>query len=283
MPRELSDLYDELGLTSGYIPCESVPQVQGPLGVVANDLLIDLLDIAVRFARPEISSFRVGATALGASGSIYFGANQEFPGSQLVQTVHAEQAATINAYEHGERAISTLAVSAAPCGYCRQFLKELSFADELRVLINNPQGTSEISLEELLPHSFGPADLGFEQGFFGNAENEIDQVVENELSELALNAARRSYAPYTQAFSGVAIETESRIYAGPYIENAAFNPSVSPLQTALVNLALAGDAIESVGKILLVQRAESPIDHSANCRAFAKSLGAEFLLEILCI
>ena len=62
------------------------------------------------------------------SGNLYFGANYEFPGQALSFTVHAEQAATMHAISFGETGIDLLAVSAAPCGYCRQFLNELTTA-----------------------------------------------------------------------------------------------------------------------------------------------------------
>lgn len=48
-------------------------------------------------------------------------------------------------------------------------------------------------------------------------------------------AAANSYAPCSQEKSGVAIQTtDGQIYYGSYSETVAFNPSLSPLQTALV-------------------------------------------------
>lgn len=279
MRARLVQRYDALTPSGGRLPKEVASDLQHSLQLQTDDFLVELLDVALRFARPEISSFRVGAIALGASGAIYFGANQEYRGTQLVQTIHAEQAAIINAYEHGEKAISKLAISAEPCGYCRQFIRELSFADELECLIGNETGISSLRLDELLPRSFGPRDLGGEQGFFDRKEHGIDHNGVGELSALATSAAKNSYAPYTGAFSGLAIETASGSYSGPYIENAAFNPSVAPLQSALVNLVLAGDTKESISRLLLVQRSDAPVDHSAHCRTFAASLGVEFLLE----
>src|SRR5206468_5952186 len=53
----------------------------------------------------------------------------------------------------------------------------------------------------------------------------------------ALDAARKAYAPYSKSPSGVAIRSASgRTYRGSYIENVAFNPSLSPLQVALTGL-----------------------------------------------
>ena len=61
------------------------------------------------------------AVGLGASGALYVGVNLEFARLPLYNSVHAEQFLLVNALHHGERAIQRLAVSAAPCGHCRQF------------------------------------------------------------------------------------------------------------------------------------------------------------------
>ena len=50
----------------------------------------------------------------------------------------------------------------------------------------------------------------------------------------ALQAARRSYAPYTKNYAGCALKTsDGAVYTGRYAENAAYNPSISPLQSAI--------------------------------------------------
>lgn len=49
-------------------------------------------------------------------------------GSTSPGQVHAEQSLLANAAWHGESALERLAVSAAPCGHCRQFYSELACA-----------------------------------------------------------------------------------------------------------------------------------------------------------
>lgn len=68
------------------------------------------------------------AVGLAASGAAYIGVNLEFAGAPLSQSVHAEQFLAANLLLHGERRLRTLAVSAAPCGHCRQFYSELADA-----------------------------------------------------------------------------------------------------------------------------------------------------------
>ena len=64
----------------------------------------------------QISGFRVGAVAVGESGTSYLGGNVEFRHQGLEHVIHAEEFAITNAINHGERSISHLAVSMAPCG-----------------------------------------------------------------------------------------------------------------------------------------------------------------------
>ncbi len=73
------------------------------------------------------------------------------------------------------------------------------------------------------------------------------------LLDKALKAAAKSYAPYTRAPSGIAMQTDSNIYCGSYIENAAFNPSLSPLQSALANLFAEAESPLSIRRVILVE------------------------------
>jgi cytidine deaminase len=69
----------------------------------------------------------------------------------------------------------------------------------------------------------------------------------------ALAAARRSYAPYSKSYAGVAVRTsDGTIATGAYAENAAFNPSMSPLEVALSQLNLAGRTFETIEDAVLV-------------------------------
>ena len=68
----------------------------------------------------------------------------------------------------------------------------------------------------------------------GDAADEL-AAVQIKLREAAAAAAQRSYAPYSGAAAGVALLFEDgRIAAGSYLESAAFNPSMPPMQAALI-------------------------------------------------
>lgn len=214
------------------------------------DDLLTLLPQAAAFARPPISNFRVGAIARGTSGKLYFGTNLEFAGEALSFTVHAEQSAVVHAWMSGETGIDVVATSAAPCGYCRQFLNELVTARELLVVMPNESR----SLSELLPSSFGPRDLGIDGGLLQPENHGLGLADEKDaLAQAALQAANMSYAPYSKSFAGVAVRTkDGRIFSGAYAENAAFNPSLSPLQAALSQLNLGGAGWGDIAEAVLV-------------------------------
>jgi cytidine deaminase len=118
----------------GCIPAALVARLAAE-GMPLEQLMLDLIPVAQTHAIPPISKLDVGAVSLGKSGALYFGANYEFPGGALGFTVHGEQAAVAEAISFGESGIEMLAVSAAPCGYCRQFLYELTTASTLQILL----------------------------------------------------------------------------------------------------------------------------------------------------
>lgn len=127
------------------------------------DLLPLLVPLAASSAVTPTSAYPVGAAALGRSGAIYLGANLELPRAPLAAAVHAEQAAVACAAQAGEGGLVRIAVSAPPCGHCRQFCNELAGAEALEFVFEEAggrgRGASASTLADLLPRAFGPADL----------------------------------------------------------------------------------------------------------------------------
>jgi cytidine deaminase len=234
------------------VPVEQVASLADEHGVSVAELQARLVPLAAeRYALPPISGFRVGAVARGSSGAFYLGANLELPGTTLGSTVHAEQSAVANAWLGGEEGLAAIAVSAAPCGHCRQFLNELTTAATLEVLV---AGREPRLLAELLPESFGPADLGVRAGLMSPRANGLALDSSDPLVLAALAAAEASYAPYSRAFAGVALETATgAVYTGRYAENAAFNPSLTPLACALALRALGGGGGAALTRAVLVE------------------------------
>ncbi|WP_448189615.1 cytidine deaminase [Azospirillum sp. sgz301742] len=235
-----------------------------------------LLPLAALYARPPISGFRVGAVALGLSGALYLGANIEFPGQALSCSVHAEQAAVANAWANGERGLSALAVSAAPCGYCRQFLNELANPPGI-LLPNRPA----VPLAALLPDAFGPRDLGVAGGLMEPADHGLVIPDADPLVQAALAAANASYAPYTGAHAGVALRTaDGAVFQGRYAENAAFNPGMAPLQAAVAQFVLSGRRIEEVTAAALVEHPAKSSHADATRTLLASFSGAPLTVAL---
>ena len=121
-----------------------------------------LLEVMTRAYAPY-SKFAVGAVVCSTSGALYTGANVE--NAAYPQGWCAETSALAAMIMAGETRLAEIAVIAAgqdictPCGGCRQKIRE--FADpDARVLCYGPEGLrATYTLDELLPHAFGPDHL----------------------------------------------------------------------------------------------------------------------------
>ena len=112
------------------------------------------------------SGFRVGAALLGKSGKVYTGCNVE--NAAYSPTNCAERTAVFKAVSEGEREFTAIAVVGgkgdtlselcAPCGVCRQVLAEFCDGD-FRVVLGTPENVQTYRFAEILPLSFGKANL----------------------------------------------------------------------------------------------------------------------------
>lgn len=239
--------------------------------------MLELLAEAQSYARPVLSNFRVGAVVLGTSGSLYMGANIEIAGQSLNQTVHAEQAALANAFMHDEPGIEAIAMSSAPCGHCRQFLYEFAGDRDIEILL---PGQPAIALSTLLPRPFGPRDLKVAEGPLSRTKLVV-QSVDVDTTQAARYAAANAYAPYSNSPSGVAIRSRrGSVYRGSYIENAAYNPSLPPLQVALVGMALANEDFRDIAEVVLAEAANNSISQLSATKSVLAAIAprAEFRL-----
>lgn len=237
----------------------------------ADTLAFALLPLAAACAQAPISNFQVGAIAQGLSGNFYLGANMEFSAVQLQQTVHAEQSAVSHAWMRNERGLRAVTVNYTPCGHCRQFMNELRNAASLRIQL---PGRQPAVLSHYLPDSFGPVDLHIDTLLMDDVNHGATLQNVNALARRALDAANRSHAPYSKAISGIALETSSgNIYTGRYAENAAFNPSLPPLQVALNLMNLAGDAPCTIKHAAVVERRHAVVSHWAISQIMLAELG----------
>ncbi|MCW5744797.1 MAG: cytidine deaminase [Alphaproteobacteria bacterium] len=128
-----------------------------------SEEMLALARQAMARAHAPYSRFAVGAVLRGANGKLYAGCNVE--NAAYPEGWCAEASAIAAMVVDGERRIVEAVVMGrgealvTPCGGCRQRLRE--FADDaLPIHVCGPAGLRRtVTLGELLPLSFGPANL----------------------------------------------------------------------------------------------------------------------------
>ena len=142
-----------------------------------REALLDRARAAASAAYAPYSGFAVGAAALSRSGRIHVGTNMENASYGL--TVCAEVAALAQAVAEGDFQIVALAVlggrigdggaliagrAVTPCGRCRQVIREAADVSGVDIVVfcANADRTElhQTTIADLLPHAFGPNDLG---------------------------------------------------------------------------------------------------------------------------
>ncbi len=118
---------------------------------------------AMEKAYAPSSKFKVGAAVRGGSGRIYAGCNVEnaaYPEGWCAET--SAIAAMVMAGESRNTEVAVVGGGDAlctPCGGCRQRLREFASAST-PIHVCGPEGLRRtITLGELIPLSFGPANL----------------------------------------------------------------------------------------------------------------------------
>lgn len=106
------------------------------------------------------SGFRVASAALMNDGQIYTGCNVE--NASYGATICAERVAMCKGVSEGARHVKSLLVLTdtpdpwPPCGICRQFLLEFSYADTKVYISNLRKKAKSYTVTELCPDSFSP-------------------------------------------------------------------------------------------------------------------------------
>ena len=115
------------------------------------------------------SDFHVGAALLTKEGKVFTGCNIENAG--YTATNCAERTAFFKAVSEGYRSFEAIAIVggkgdgaptdyAFPCGVCRQVMEEFCDPGTFRIINGiSTEKYLEKTLEEMLPHGFGPGEL----------------------------------------------------------------------------------------------------------------------------
>ena len=128
-----------------------------------SETLITAAIAAMDKAYAPYSGFSVGAAILDEHGVVHTGANIE--NDAYPQGCCAEASAISALVMSGGQQIQKIAVAGrgevlcTPCGGCRQKIREFGSA-QTEILICDETGLRQsFTLDELLPHSFGPDNL----------------------------------------------------------------------------------------------------------------------------
>jgi len=134
---------------------------------MTDEALIDAARAAARRSYSPYSNFAVGAALRFADGSVVTGTNIENAsyGLALCAETVAVSKAMADGVRGGLEAVALTGPGAeviTPCGRCRQVLNELAQlgGTDPYILCVGPSETRRLKLSELLPHAFGPANLG---------------------------------------------------------------------------------------------------------------------------
>ena len=122
---------------------------------------------AMEHSYSPYSDCKVGAALLCKNGKVFTGTNIE--NAAFGPTVCAERVAVFKAVSEGEKDFSKIAVVGgkngvingifAPCGVCRQVLREFC-EDDFEILLGETNDSFKtVTLKELLPLSFSPDDV----------------------------------------------------------------------------------------------------------------------------
>ena len=130
----------------------------------------ELLSLAVNAMKKSYSPYsncKVGAALLCKNGKVFTGTNIE--NASFSPTVCAERVAVFKAVSEGETEFSGIAVVGgkdgkingifAPCGVCRQVLREFCDDDFPVILGESENEFKKVTLKELLPLSFSPDNV----------------------------------------------------------------------------------------------------------------------------
>ncbi|CAA7027527.1 unnamed protein product [Microthlaspi erraticum] len=239
------------------------------------------------------SAIPIVAVGIGSTGAVYLGVNLEFEGLPHQYSIHANQFLVTNLALNFEEKLEYLAITSlgghyfdAPCGHCRQFLQELPHADDIEVLIKDAANVKLETLGNLFPRSFVPARnlergthllLGHGPNLLSLSDGDLNcrRDSERTLRIKALAAANKSFAPYGQSPSGVALmDSGGHLYAGWFMESVALSPSVGPLQAALVDFVTrsGGRGFSNIVNAVLVEKRGAKVGQADTARILLQKI-----------
>jgi len=264
-------------LTPGrIIPAAAVDRIVIAHGLAGpEDVMRHLVPAAARHAQPSISEFFVGTVGRDTAGDLILGCNLEFPGTHLAFTVHGEGFVMTRAFQLG-RTITTLALGEAhPCAHCRQYISE--FAAVRDMVLIDPLG-HRLTMADLYPWPFDPGYLG-QTGAVPGAVNFPGLAPAQMMAPALLAAGQCAWAPYSNCPGAILLTLgDGTEITGAGIESVSFNPTIQPVQSAVIALLAQGRTPRDISVATLGTVIGGSVDYSASTVEFLSVIAPQAVL-----
>merc|ERR1712137_881491 len=236
------------------LSADDVTSLCEEFNLTQRQLCESLIPTSFQYVHAPISHFSAGAVLLGNSGRVYLGFNVEFPGMELNNSIHAEQCAVMNALLHDEPSLQLLTTSPVPCGHCRQFLREC----RVSALDRNSMSFSIAKPEE------------------GLVKLNLTESMLNKISQMGLGLLSKAHAPHTKSWASVVLgqrcDGETKLHGGVCVENAAYNPTLSPVQAAISSLLACKGSLEQIQFVVLFEQEQPNVSYHQNAQALLTNI-----------
>ena len=266
----------------GIVPAKVVTNLITRYGLEGPEEVMLLgLGAARALARPPISNFFVGAIGLEReTGDLILGRNVEVPGTTLATTIHGEGFVMTRAAQRGTTVAAIALGEAHPCAHCRQYISE--FAASREMVLIDPLG-HRLTMADLYPWPFDPGYLG-ETGHVPGARNVVTlegNDLDPRIAAALVEAGGKSWSPYSKCPGAVVLGvTDGKQVSGFAVESVAFNPTLSPMQAALIALLAHGYEPGDIRSAALVTTLGGAVDYSALTRDMLNRLAPGVPLSI---
>jgi cytidine deaminase len=241
------------------LQADEVEDLVQTLPLSRNDLMLKLLDVASSLAQGPEGERAAGAVAEGLRGGLYVGNPIAWKGEGVKFSVHAAQAALINAWHNSENQVKRLMLETPPCPCCRQFMRETWIWKSLKIMVRPRSSIAKKDTALIQEQALNIDTLreeGIQSRLFGEPKRSIvlPKPDMGDCTIVAADAASYAYAPYSRNYAGVAIKTNrGTVHQGRYAEVVESIAGVSAIEAAIVDMALSGGQFTDITEIALVE------------------------------
>ena len=222
-----------------------------------------------------------GAVGVTTTGELVLGGNLEFPGASIHHTVHGEGFVTLRSRALGLE-LEALAISQArPCAHCRQVLAELAWAETCGSSTRSAPMSGCGTCTRCRSRRATSARAGAPRND-GRTRGATSARTCLPTSPRALPPRRTRACPVQRrAGAGRAPPArDGRLVDGAVLESVAFNPTIGPLQDALVGVVAAGAPFDAIREAWLATVHAPRVGHEGSARDLLAAVAPRAALHV---